>query len=75
MEKGKGKGISLLTGSRGNFGPVGPREHARGQAAQLGPLAGDGAVGAGPRFRGRRGGGNGVGGGGRRSAAMRTGRW
>jgi hypothetical protein len=36
---------------------------ARGQAAQLGPPAGDGAVGTGQRVRGRRGGNN-VGGGG-----------
>jgi hypothetical protein len=57
MEKGKIKGISLLTGP-GDFGPAGG---VRGRAAggPIGPRKGkrhgDSVVGAGPRVRGRRG--------------------
>jgi hypothetical protein len=53
-KKEKRKGISLLTGPGEDFGPAEACARAASrQAAQLGPPAGDGAVGAGPRSRGR----------------------
>jgi hypothetical protein len=60
MEKGKRKGISLLTGLGGILAQLG-RGRTRARAGGLawpasGGRRGDGAVGAGPRVRGRRGG-------------------
>jgi hypothetical protein len=71
MKVGKRKGISLLTGPGGNFGPAGARAGSPAWPAS-GGRRGDGTVGTGPRVRGRRG--VTVSGGKGRSAAMRTGR-
>ena len=59
MEKGKRKGISLLTVPGGNFGPAEARARARARAGGLasprkGGTARVNAVGAGPHVRGRR---------------------